>query len=315
MLNVRSILFPTDFSWYAESAFAHAAHLAARYGAELHVFNVALPHEPEQSDPMAYLPVERWEDPNQLYLASGSEGGLLGWEHREYEGKDVRVVYRQMRSPSPSMAILDYADEHDIDLVVMGTRGRQGVDRWLGGSVAEEIVREAACPVLVARADDSQDEHQPVRRLLVPVDFSKHTQRALLHAIALASAYDAALDLLHVIEDISFPAAYGGPLTPPPETVETSVRDALEELDVPPDLPVDVHVRGGYPGRDIVEFAQEHDTDLIVMATHGRTGLRRFLLGSVTEKVVRTAPCPVFTVKSFGKSLVEDTEATADERD
>lgn len=312
MLDLDTILFPTDFSSVAEDAFSHAAHLALASGATIHVFNVVTPDDDTDSNPMNFLPGEAVEDsaigsavPQRMEVQTVTQ-----------ERGTVPVVYSQTDSASPRAAIVDHATEHEIDLVVMGTHGRKGMDRLLSGSVAEEVVRQAPCPVFTVLASDDTRADTPIDRVLAPVDLSEQSPLVADHAAGLAEVYGASLDLLHVVEEASFPTAYGmDPLTPSVPDVQKRAREALETLVTELDDvsgPVNTHVLAGYAARDIVDFAAEQAADLIVTATHGRTGLQRFLIGSVTEKVVRSAPCPVFTVKSFGKSLVpprEDAEA------
>jgi nucleotide-binding universal stress UspA family protein len=157
-------------------------------------------------------------------------------------------------------------------------------------------------------ARDEAGAGPEIDRVLAPVDLSDQSELVLNHAAALAESYAAPLDLLHVVEEAAYPNVYGlDPLTPSLPNVQDRAREALETLASNVDLrtdPVNVHVLAGNAARDIVEFAKDNEADLIVMATHGRTGLDRFLIGSVAEKVVRRAPCPVFTLKSFGKSLL-----------
>jgi len=310
-LNVDSILFPTDFSDVAEGAFAHAAHLALQYQATIHVFNVVSPEAGEGTNPMDFLPVEP---------AGGTDIDDTAVQYVEVqtatqERGTVPVLYTQTDSPSPSEAIIDYSKDQNVDLVVMGTHGRQGMDRLLNGSVSEEVVRGAPCPVFTVLASDAEDHVPTISRVLAPVDLSDQSEMVLDHAAALADAYAAPLDLLHIVEEAVYPSAYGlDPLTPDLPNVQERAREALEtlagELDLRTD-PVNVHVLAGNAARDIVEFAAEQEADLIVMATHGRTGMERFLIGSVAEKVVRRAPCPVFTLKSFGKSLLSPPEEDA----
>jgi nucleotide-binding universal stress UspA family protein len=227
----------------------------------------------------------------------------------------VPVIYAQTDSTSPGDAIIKHTTEHDVDLVVMGTHGRRGMERLLSGSVSEEVVRRAPCPVftVLARKDDDLSGSQ-IDRVLAPVDLSDESTPVLHHAVALADSYAAPIDLLHVVEEAAYPNVYGLDSLNEPSlpTVQDRAREALETLAADIDMrtdPVNVHVLAGNAARDIVEFADDNAADLIVMATHGRTGLERFLIGSVAEKVVRRAPCPVFTLKSFGKSLLpEDTE-------
>lgn len=310
MLDIDTILFPTDFSSVAEDAFAHAAHLALRSGATIHVFNVVTPGEEGTSNPMDFLPVAP---------VGGEAAGTAPPQRMEVqtvtqERGTVPVVYAQTDSSSPEEAIVDHATEHEIDLVVMGTHGRRGMDRLLSGSVAEAVVRRAPCPVFTVLNPEDERSGPIIDRILAPVDLSEQSRLVVDHAAALAKAYEAPLDLLHVVEEATFPSAYGiDPLVPSQPDVQDRARQALETLaasldDLPG--PLDLHVLAGHAARDIVDFAEQNAADLIVMATHGRTGLQRFLIGSVAEKVVRSAPCPVFTVKSFGKSLVPPAPST-----
>ena len=303
-LNVDTILFPTDFSDVAEGAFAHAAHLALQYNATIHVFNVVAPDADDAPNPMDFLPMEPAGDG-----ASGEAVQHVEVQTVTQERGTVPVVYAQTDSTSPADAIIERATEHDVDLVVMGTHGRRGMDRLLSGSVSEEVVRRAPCPVFTVLDRDGEEGSGPqIRRVLAPVDLSDQSDLVLNHAVALSESYDAPLDLLHVVEEAAYPNVYGlDPLTPSLPNVQDRAREALETLASEVDLrtdPVNVHVLAGNAARDIVEFASENEADLIVMATHGRTGLERFLIGSVAEKVVRRSPCPVFTLKSFGKSLL-----------
>lgn len=301
-LDLDTILFPTDFSDVAEGAFAHAAHLALQYNATIHVFNVVGPDADESANPMDFLPVQSAEGaPDEEAVQQ------MDVQTVTQERGTVPVVYAQTDSDSPPDAIVDRAEEQDVDLVVMGTRGRRGMNRLLSGSVSEEVVRRAPCPVFTVLARE-EGAGPAISRVLAPVDLSDQSELVLNHAAALSESYAAPLDLLHVVEEAAYPNVYGlDPLTPSAPNVQDRARKALETLAAKLDLrtdPVNVHVLAGNAARDIVEFAEDQAADLIVMATHGRTGLERFLIGSVAEKVVRRAPCPVFTLKSFGKSLV-----------
>ncbi|MFQ5568152.1 MAG: universal stress protein [Rhodothermales bacterium] len=296
MLRIKRILFPTDFSECAEHAFSQAAHLAEKFEAELHVLNVVVPRAKDPDNPMNYLEQVDFSVPFDAVAGGRAEG-------------ELRVIHDQETSYSEATGILDYADRHHIDLIVMGTHGRRGLGRMLLGSVAEEIVRLASGPVLTVCSKAEAGGNKPIRRILAPVDFSDSTRSALAHAGELAAAYDAHLDLLHVITDVTLPGVYGvqSVSIATPE-VKMRVRQALrDEMEAAGSgISYDVHVVVGVPARDIVDFAAQQGTDLIVIATHGRTGLRRLVMGSVAENVVRQALCPVFTCKSFGRSLLED---------
>lgn len=301
MLRIQKILFTTDFTPCAESAFAHAVHLADRFGAEMHVLNVVRPDDEDQENPMRHYLLQEEDAVTQSDA----------YQH-EAEESELRMIHAQVRMVSPAMGILSYADQHDVDIIVMGTHGRRGLDRLLIGSVAEEVARLATCPVLTIHGVDAEAPIDAIRRILVPIDFSEHAKLTLTYAKELALTYGAGLDLVHVIQEAVLPTAYGvEPISVAVPEVLARSREALEELvEVVPGatVPAAVHVFIGNPTRDLVAFAEEQQSDLIVIATHGLTGIKRLLLGSVTEKVVRTAPCPVFTVKSFGKSLLKRPE-------
>lgn len=143
-----------------------------------------------------------------------------------------------------------------------------------------------------------------LHKILVPTDFSKHSQNAIKYATAFAEKFGAELHVLHVVQDLSVfvPDAINiTPLvTPPIEQLLTSVRTALDRLVKDHELQkYKVHKVAveGTPFYEIIRYAKENATDLIIMGTHGHSGLVHVLMGSVAEKVVRKAPCPVLTVR------------------
>jgi len=143
-----------------------------------------------------------------------------------------------------------------------------------------------------------------LRRVLVPTDFSKHSDSALTYAAAFASRFEAEVHLLHVVQDLAVfipdMITVAPPIMPTLEQLTAAVQTAFERVlkdQRLAGLKVQTAVREGAPFYEIVRFARELDVDLIVMGTHGHRGLAHVLLGSVTEKVVRKAPCPVLTVR------------------
>ena len=300
MLTIRRILFPTDFSDGAARAFPQAAHLADWHDAELHVVHVAGPED--EAD--ATLPV-----------SLDTLQGWLGQPSDSFSLDALSIVQNQVEADAPPARLVAYAEDQDIDLVVMGTHGRRGVRRMLLGSVTEEVVRKAPCPVLTVRTDaEEEDPKQAVRRILVPVDFSEASEVAVQHATEIAKTYGAELDLLHVVEEVVYPSAYGvEPPYVPSSNVVARVEKALGTMareDIGYDN-VQVSARIGYAPATILDYVESNDVDLIVLATHGRTGLDRMLLGSVAERVIRQAPTPVFIVKPDQKSLVPPSKTEA----
>ncbi len=152
-------------------------------------------------------------------------------------------------------------------------------------------------------------------RILVPTDGSDPADRAFERALDLASTYDAALHLLYVV-DVSALAGEFDAVTVV-EHLERSGRETVQRLRKRAEEAgvedVTTKVVEGTPYRTILEYADDEEVDLVVMGTHGRTGLDRYLLGSVTERVVRTADVPVLTVRGAGESDVDEASRTADE--
>ena len=294
MLTLRRILFPTDFSEGAARAFPQAATLAERHDAELHILNVTGPHsETETTLPVSFDTLTEWLGP------AASENGP--------DLNALTVIQNQVDGDAAPEGITAYVGEQDIDLVVMSTHGRRGVQRMLLGSVTEEVVRKAACPVLTVRTGAEESPAQAVRRILVPVDFSDASQTAVRHANELAQTYGAQVDLLHVVEQVVYPSAYGvDPVYLPPQEVIARVETNLGEM-ARTDLgneSVQISATVGYAPLTILDYIEENDIDLVVIATHGRTGLDRMLLGSVAERVIRHSSAPVFVVKPDQKSLL-----------
>jgi universal stress protein A len=152
-----------------------------------------------------------------------------------------------------------------------------------------------------------------LRRILVPVDFSPHAEQALRYAAALAEKFAAELYLVHVFQDLAIyqteVVSGAPPILPPVEQLTASARGELERLVREKNLQrltVHAEVVEGSPVEEIVDYAREKDIDLIVLGTHGRGWLTHVLLGSVAEKVVRKAPCPVLTVRLAAPEFVKD---------
>jgi len=307
MLNIQRILYPTDLSQGADRAFPQAAALAQWHDAELHILNVAGRHD------------HRFEEMRENFpLSSERLDEMLGAAPAETSRPDVRaltIIQEQIESADPAGRIVTYSEEADIDVVVMGTHGRSGVERLLIGSVAEEVVRTAPCPVFTIRTEPEDVPAKAVRRILVPVDFSDASEVAVQHAKELALTYGAQIDLLHVVEDIVYPSTYGiEPVSIPTDEVIQRVEKGLADM-AREELGYEhivVEATPGYAPTSILDYVEDNDVDLVVISTHGRTGLDRVLIGSVSERVVRQAPVPVFVVKPQGRSLLDSSESEAD---
>lgn len=296
MIHLTRILFPTDGSDCAERARKHAVHLARRYDAELHVVQV------EERDVELNDVVEVTEDDvsDDLHLPP-----------REMRVAEPQVRERRVVHRSAAGGILSYTAEHDISLIVLGSHGRRGVRRLVLGSVAEEVLRRAPCPVMTVGRGASPPAAIDGGRLLVPIDLSAFQDQLLAHARELALAYGLSVTLLHVITVEGVPDVYGLRTEgAEPDARTDRVREAVEEQAAPlreAGLEVAVDVRSGHVSTTILDTVDDVGADMLAIATHGRTGVERMLMGSVAETVLRRASCPVFTVRSFGTSLVRES--------
>jgi nucleotide-binding universal stress UspA family protein len=299
MFEVNKILHPTDFSECSKHALAHAVRMARRHDAVLHLLNVA----PGMGDD----PVR-----TAFSLGAGEEADFetIAEQTRARMGElaeaagtdDLDVSFEHRRGIAPGPVINDYASEQDIDLIVMGTHGRRGVGRFVLGSVAEEVVRQAPCSVMTVRADDTGTPPPTIDRMLVPVDLSEFTVPLHRAALEVAATYSAHIDLLHVIEPLPFPVPLVGAVTihdlvPDPTERSTEQLTRLVETVRHPDVSVTPHVTEGHAARSIIQQADALGADLIMMASHGLSGIEGFLLGSVTARVARRARCPVLVAR------------------
>lgn len=312
MLTINDILVARDFSLVSDRAVRHGLDLAAHTGATLHLLHAEVLHDVEKRTEESPTP----GDGLNAFRERLKEDGIASAE--ALNGVPVKEVVRRDVSPGP--ALLNYAAEEDIDLIAMGTHGRQGPSRVLLGSVAEEVVRRARQPVLTVRGKEEEGRTPTpgrIDRILVPIDFSDYSREALRYAQKWADLYDASIDVLHVVEQDLHPAFYVGGVksiydAQPDldQKVTTKLREFVDDV-LGTNEGVEPHVATGSAPSAITQFVEENEVDLVTLSTHGRTGMDRFFLGSVAEKVVRHVSCPVLTVKAFGKSLVSQATATS----
>ena len=144
-----------------------------------------------------------------------------------------------------------------------------------------------------------------IQRILVPIDFSEHSKNALQYAVSFAKQFQSELILIYVVEPTIYPADFSfGQVAVP--SIEKELRergkvelDQLVETQIAGALPARAMVRTGKPFLEIIDTATEEEVDLIIIATHGHTGVEHILFGGTAEKVVRKAPCPVLVVRSI----------------
>lgn len=207
----------------------------------------------------------------------------------------ARRVTSKLLTGLPWQQIVEAAQrEPGVGLIVIGTHGRTGLSRVLLGSVAELVVRHASCPVLTVRPGN---DPAPYQHVLCPVDLSRPARDALDIAPQLVRPGGAGITLLHVLE---LPVSYAGEVPAPDFHRDLDPRAAAlldrwtADLKAKVDVPVTQLSRIGHPGAQILAVLDDDRTfDLVVMGSHGHTGIARALLGSVAEKIVRHARCPV----------------------
>jgi nucleotide-binding universal stress UspA family protein len=285
-MPIKKILCAVDFSAEARQAVATAVRLANERDAELVLLHAW------------YLPAAlggEYAYPSDIVsqIADDAERSLAA-EVAEATRLGAKRVTAALTQGVPWHQIVDAAkSDPTFDLIVTGSRGRTGIGRVLLGSVAELVVRHAPCPVLTVHR---QNEPKPFSHVLCPVDFSPSSRAAAELAIELAHAGGGGVTLLHVVEM----AFASGEILPIGIYRDLNRRAAdlldawVRELTANAAIPVIQQTRLGNPTAEVLGALDADRTfDLVVMGSHGRTGLPRLALGSVAEKTVRHAHCPV----------------------
>jgi nucleotide-binding universal stress UspA family protein len=277
--RIRSVLHPTDFSVSSELAFAHALKIALAGKSKLHLLHADGAGEDDvdwSAFPGVRRTLSRWGVlPDGV--APGDVGAALG----------MHLAKISSRDRDPVRAIVRFADDHDSDLLVLATHGRDGLPRWLHGAVAEPAARRADAPTLFLPSGargfvDPESGALQLRNVLVPVDHRPPPHGALRAVERLCrtlEASDVALHLVHVGEPGAMPAA----------ALEGGMPARLLRS-----------ARSGNVVDEILAAATECQADLIAMATAGHHGFLDALRGSTTERVLRRAPCAVLAVPAHG---------------
>ena len=299
---MRRILCPVDFSDYSRRALDHAVAMAKWYDSTVTVFNVsplvpAMAYAP--GTPMLPVTVPAPDDLDALLaamkrFAESEAGASVPLTFEIGEGDAVaEILERSAALPS--------------DLIVMGTHGRHGFDRFVLGSVTEKVIRKASCPVLTVPPGTLDAVPAPplFKRILCAIDFSDASLKALDYAISLAEEADAHLTLAHVVE-----------VTPAPHSesesflesrslgayVAAAAQDRAERLQrVIPDTvrafcTVDTILAIGKAYRELLRIASEQRSELILLGAHGHS-VSELLFGSTAHHIVRQAHCPVLTIR------------------
>jgi nucleotide-binding universal stress UspA family protein len=302
--SIQNILVPVDFSEMSIDAIGTAKRLARRFGATIHLahvhhFDYTTAFSPP-APPFAAFPLTSYQQDTEETVA-----------------KQLNALARE-KSVSPVIChILDGAAAFDeicrlarkipADLIVMPTHGRTGLKHALLGSTAERIVQHSPCPIFVTRANALQSRNGSglaIKRILVPVDFSGCSRQGLQYAIGVAQEFKAKIVLLHATYLGYIYSAEGTAIYDVPGLQKAAHKDAERQMAQLVRtvkfgaVKFETVLTSGSPLLDICAVAKTHNVDLIISSTHGFTGLKHVLIGSVAEQVVRRASCSVLVVPS-----------------
>lgn len=293
---ILQILVATDLSPVAHAALDRALDLARRSGAAIELLTVLGVAESDAWSSVQYSPevLERAEAAEEKVRKDVAD--LIA----QHDTTGVRPEV-SVRRGQPIPSIIARIEQINADLLVLGTHDRGRIEHLLVTSVAEELVRRAPCSALIVH---ERDTHPPdvIERILVPVDLSSRSLPLLRYAAALAEQYEARIDVLHAVEPVPLLDIVSGAMTMRDvvpdmrRLAESRLKSMLRRIDVGPQPP-DVHVVEGHAASKVLDVARERRTDLIVIGKQGRSAIERFFIGSVTERVVRHAPCPVLVAR------------------
>ena len=287
MVQIKNILCPVDFFAASRRALEYSVALAQNYNATLHILHVVSP----------VLPTSYEFSLNTADMIRAFEEQAL--EKVEDMGKQARsagiAVVSKVRTGDIDDELKVAIAGCDADIIIMGTHGRRGFERWFLGSVTERLLRHSAVPILtLSDLEDTFRVPPDVEKVIVTTDFSEGTSEAMKYALAIAQEAPAEVTLLHVMRQ-------------PPERSESveSLAEVLEDhlASMVPDGVLDwckvkAEVEVGTPFERILDLAEKNQVDLLVMNIHGKGMIERAMMGATAERVIRAARCPVLAVPS-----------------
>lgn len=315
---MHTIVVPLDGSELAAQVMPHVRTLAPLLDAHVHLLRVVPATPPGDSESWAQVLISVYGAPESEAARRDHHNDVMEELHQQAQAYlDTQAqmlrsagieVTSEVRTGSPAETIVEVAAAHMPGaLIAMATHGYSGLRRWALGSVADKVIHATDAPVLLVRGQ-AQPVVQPPHRILTPLDGSGLSRQALPLASEIARAARAELILLRavvpMIEAYIGAPVLGRPLVENSETLNALHEYALDELkaeatslraEVPRVL---TRAIIGYPAEVIIDEAREMDVDLIVMATHGYSGLRRWALGSVADKVLHATTTPLILVRA-----------------
>lgn len=297
----KKIIVPLDGSELAEQALEPALALAQQVQGEVILLSVPVLQHMFVVEPAGYgfLLPEQSVDQSRYELLEYLKG-----VQARHSYPDV-TIHTLIEEGDEATTIVETAAAHQADLIVMSTHGRTGFTRWMLGSITEKVLREAPCPVLVIR------HNQPIDRVIITLDGSELAERAILPGLEIANTLGCHVTLFRTVPPMDVDAhlissldkleqGFGDRLREEGYNQATHYLQTLAVKHAPVYEGIKTEVWGGDPAQTIVDFVEARHINLIVMATHGRTGFQKWVHGSVTEKVLRTAPCAILVVRPQG---------------
>jgi nucleotide-binding universal stress UspA family protein len=294
------IMVPLDGSNAAEMVLPYAEEIATKFNSEIALVSVAEP-TPAESDHLF-----------RAYLKTIQE--KVRTEFGNWGAKPGTPVTIEVLAGKPAQEILSYAADKNVSLVVMASRGTSGEGPWLLGNIAAKVLRATTKPVLLVRKEAPAEDLQRkglIKRILVPLDGSKVAEQIVPHAEELARGMGAELILFQAYESFLGVISGEAMVTMSAEEIKEAnkhreedakaylrtIAGTLREMG----LTVSEVVVPGEPADVILSYAESNAVDIISMSTHGLSGLKRWVFGSVTDKVLHAGDMPVLVVRAAGQ--------------
>ena len=295
MLMYQKIMVSLDGSDAAEIALPYAEEIASKTEAELALVSVSDPTR-DGEDNLYRFYLER--------VSAQVVSELKDW------GAAVEAMVRsEVLAGIPADEIIRYADEKDVSLIIMASRGRSEKGPWRLGTVAAKVLRATNRPALLVRApvdEVARKQRRLVKRILVPLDGSDVGEAALPWAVELAQRLGAELILFQVVKHVMILATEGASMSSEMYEEEEKYRRAaamaylqnIGKSALEKGLSISHALGSGPPADQIIDYAEANEVDLIAMSTHGRSGISRWVFGSVTDKVLHAGNTAVLTVRA-----------------
>jgi nucleotide-binding universal stress UspA family protein len=292
------ILVPLDGSELAETALPYATELAGRLASDVTLVYVSeSPNDPHQNEHRSYMDK----------MVGATKRGVE--RYLEDPKSQTTQVKSEILFGNPAEMIVDYADKTEVGLIVMSTHGRSGLNRWTLGSVADKVVRATKRPVELIRAKGDQPDLRKkgiLIKALVPLDGSKEGESAIPYIQELAARLKTEVILFQVLlPDYSSASEMGiKRVIYPDQQMEEEKASAGVYLDKvgarlkQEGITVESVVRVGNAAEEIIKSADEMKVDIVAMSTHGRSGIGRWVFGSVAEKVLYEGNTPLLLVRA-----------------